>query len=182
MRNAQKVLIVAFLVICSCKKDKSDPFYFGTASMTLNGKVWNASKVRCVAIKNHICNPDFLSLDFEVYNEQGFLRESLDFKNIFKELKTYYLWPNAFSTSCKDSLPACTYYTIGADGDVILDVYNTLPNSGSFIRIDKFNNDTKEMEGVFSFDLLIYSRYNPTAPDTLRVRNGQFYTKIFDSN
>jgi hypothetical protein len=179
MKNTPKVLIVAFLAICSCKKDKSDPYYFGTASMTLNGKNWYSSKVRCVALKTSPCNPDFLNLDFEVYNNQGFLREALGFRNIFKELKTYYLSPTDFSDlSCKDSLPKCTYYTIGADGDVVLDAYNIQPNSGSFIRMDKFNSDTKELEGIFSLDLLIDSRYNPNAPDTLRVRNGKFYTKI----
>jgi hypothetical protein len=179
MKNALKILIVALLVISSCKKDKSDPNYFGNASMALNGKNWVSSKVRCVVLKNNTCNPNFLSLSFEVFSSDGFRRESFGFGHIFKELKTYYLAPTDFSNlSCKDSLPSCTYYTIGADGDVVLDVYNTLPNSGSFIRIDKFNNDTKELEGIFSVDLLVHTKYNTNSPDTLRVRNGKFYTKI----
>jgi hypothetical protein len=181
MKNVLKILIITILVICSCKKDKADPTYFGNASLTLNGKSWYSSKVRCVAIKNHPCNPDFLGLNFDLFNGEGFLRETFVFSHIFKELKTYYLSPTNFGDlSCKDSLPSCNYYTIGADGDVILDVYNTLPNSGGFIQINKYNNETKELEGVFSLDLLIYTRYNPNAPDTLRVRSGKFYTKILN--
>jgi hypothetical protein len=181
MKNVQKILIITILVISSCKKDKADPTYFGNASLTLNGKSWSSSKVRCVAIKNHTCNPDFLGLNFDLFNGEGFLRASFVFTNIFKEAKTYYLSPTNFGDlSCNDSLPSYTYYTIGADGDVVLDVYNTLENSGSFIRIDKFNNDTKELEGIFSMDLLIHRRYNPNASDTLKIRTGKFYTKILN--
>ncbi len=48
--NRYIVIYIAALIFIGCKKDIDKGIYYGTASATLNGKTWQATKVRSINI------------------------------------------------------------------------------------------------------------------------------------
>jgi hypothetical protein len=66
---------------------------------------------------------------------------------------------------------------------VICDVYYIYePDSlWNYITVTAFNAQTKEIDGTFQATYLIdpsRMKCKPSAPDTIRIRNGVFHTKI----
>jgi hypothetical protein len=67
------------------------------------------------------------------------------------------------------------------DHDVIYGQYRILESdSSSFVTLISFDSITGEVRGTFDLTFLVEHRPFPGAPDTLRLRNGQFYTRLVD--
>nr|WP_295929694.1 hypothetical protein [uncultured Dyadobacter sp.] len=70
-------------------------------------------------------------------------------------------------------------YELLSDGDVGGDCYYTVDSENNYIQIDSYNEKTKEIKGSFQLTLAARKpRSSDALPDTLRFRNGRFYTKI----
>jgi len=174
-------LIFTLLIIgLACKKNKDDIQYHGTASATFNGKAWQSGKVRCVISTQ--CYKGKLSIHFHVYNSQGFLRESLGIANIPVAKATYTLNPAdlANSRNCNRSDATASYHTLQDHGDVLLDSYDALPSADNYLAIEEYNERTKKLSGRFSVIFKIHRRQDPNSPDTIKVTNGRFDTKILE--
>ncbi|MFN2458273.1 MAG: hypothetical protein ABR502_08750 [Chitinophagaceae bacterium] len=173
------LLCATVLVFISCKKNKDEFKYFGTASAMFNGRAWQASKVRCGI--NVPCYKGKLGITFYVYNRQGFLRESLIFEKIPIEKKSFLLFPrNPADMTCADTVATAGYFTSQDDGDVALDAYKAINSIDNYFTIEDYNERTKELRGSFSVTFEIFRRQDPNSADTIRVTNGKFYTRILD--
>lgn len=71
------------------------------------------------------------------------------------------------------------------EGDAVIQNYKTVdsPKENNYLQIDEYNKDTKEVKGrfqvVFAVDSPRKLRGN-SDPDTIRLTNGVFHTKILD--
>lgn len=167
------------IIFIGCKKDPNKNLYFGTASAKFNGQSWTAGKVGCgIGIT---CPKGKLTFAFYVYNQQGFLREKLVFQAIPVGTGVYTLNPANFNDPlCKDTVPYSSYFTHQDDGDVSLDSYNAIPSLNNYFAIEDYNERTKELRGSFAVTFKIFTRQAPNSPDTIRVSNGSFNTKILE--
>jgi len=170
-------IIISFFI--GCKKDPDKGKYYGTASATFNGKAWQSGKVRCIITKQ--CSYGKLGFQFQVYNQYNELREEMIFFKIPSAVGTYIINPlNLNDPLCKDTIPIGSYHTLQSDGDVALDSYNAILSSNNYFKIDNYNERTKELRGSFAVTFKIFSRQDPNSPDTIRVSNGSFNTKILE--
>jgi hypothetical protein len=181
-----KVLLFAVatpLLFTQCKKDVLDTNvpYFGLAKATVNGTPTTFTKVRGFSEPNS-------------FNEYGFsfnIFEGLINKAALSigPLNPPVMGRKRIAKSTFGSkILTSTYFTLRDDGDVLCDKYNVYePDSlNNFIDILAYNPQTKEIRGRFQITYLIDStrlatigRCRPTTPDTLRIQNGEFYTKLF---
>ncbi len=170
-------LIGAISLFFSCKKDPApveEPSeYWGIALATINGKAWAAWPT---ARLNLIYKNNWL-IEIDSYDQFNILREGLTLRKIPFLPGTY---PIVNSDSqVNDSL-------VGADfsyweGDLGLGLYTVLESdSSSFVTLASYDPVTKELRGIFDITFIVAHRPYAGAPDTLRVRNGVFHTRVRD--
>ena len=75
------------------------------------------------------------------------------------------------------------YYTLMDDGDVLCDIYDVYSpdSSENYLQLSSYNMNQKLVKGSFQATFLIKDKNNKclaNAPDTIRFRNGEFYTKF----
>ncbi len=177
MKYILVTLCISFSIFAKCKKDKWEGIYFGYAKAEINGV-----KVNFKASGGLLYNlADSISLVFQKLD--GFvLKESISIQKIYKGTNL----PQSIhkvdnSTIRVESLSSAYYMT---DDDLICDIYDVYePDSAqNYISITDFNSQTKEIKGIFQVTYLIdpaWRKCNPAAPDTIRIRNGVFHTKVF---
>ena len=171
------ILISIFLSEASCKKNITDNDYWGYVSAQKNGENWSA-KIRA-GINTHFQNKFDILIDR--FSDPETMVESLEFENIPKSVNRYRLFKRDYTTSDSSKSTAADY-TLGADGDVICDIYSVDESDSinNYIQIDNFDVNTNEVKGRFSLKLLIFRlpKCNNMAPDTIIFTNGNFYTKV----
>ncbi len=187
MRTSLIVATFLLFVFAKCKKDELEPEgnFFGYAKAEINGIPMNFNKANGGLLYNL---SDSISVNLEKWNGLV-LTESISIQKIYK-------WSNLSQKIYKYDYSAIKinklssgYVTLRDDGDVICDVYNVYePDSlQNYITITSYNSQTNEIKGRFQVTYLIDSsrvanrgrKCRPTAPDTIRIRNGEFLTKIF---
>ena len=67
------------------------------------------------------------------------------------------------------------------EADLALGYYTVLESdSSSFVTLTSYDPVTKELRGTFDITFIVAHRPYAGAPDTLRVRNGVFHTRVRD--
>lgn len=169
-------------VFAKCKKEIPDQEgnYFGYAKAEINGVVVNYNKVRGTLLYNL---EDSISLNLEKWDGL-ILKQAIGIQKIFKRTNSpQRVYPHDYSAVRIEKLSS-SYNTLRDDGDVLCDVYNVYqPDSlQNYVTITAYNSQTKEIRGTFQATYLIDTsrvKCYSNAPDTIRIRNGEFYTKIF---
>lgn len=167
---------LAITLYISCKKDPPQPVepspFWGEASATINGKVWTAQPTAVVSFP-HGHGWDIAIDSFEF----GILREVL---GIYKLPFTPGTYPVINTIAqVNDSLVGGGFsYWTGDQSDGRYTVLET--DSSSFVTMQSYDSITKELRGTFDLTFIVFHRPYPAAPDTLRVRNGMFHTKVRD--
>lgn len=171
------VLFISFGILgLKCKKDPYADIYFGNGNATVNGNTIYFNKARANLINS---NPDSISIGLEKW-EGGIKKEGISFFRV----KVSNNIPQTTHKAVNGlNLLISNYVTVIADGDVVCDFYNILEadSAQNYITITSYNSTTKEIRGIFQGTYLIdpnRTKCNPAAPDTIRIRNGEFYTKI----
>lgn len=172
-----------FLTFAKCKKDKidSNAQYFGSLTVVVNGNSVTFNKTRGTKSNTNL---DSIGFIFERW-EGLILKEAVSFGPLLKSInQPQRIYNSAFGTNILTS----SYSTLRDDGDVLCDFYKIYePDSlQNYITISTYNPQTEEIRGTFQATYLIDSarirtigKCRPTASDTIRIRNGQFYTKLF---
>lgn len=169
--------IVLLSCLVSCKKQHLE--YWGSASVQFNGNSWVAEKVRCSNVSN--CLPmKMFHLQLNKYSIEGFLRESIVFTRIPLQEGRHELELNLTENNCSSG-PHVLYATSGDHGDVNKDIYQLDGTFNNYIDISRYDEKSGELKG--RFDLLLIVRppkFDALAPDTVRLANGVFHTKLLD--
>jgi hypothetical protein len=182
MKHTLIIFCLSIFIFAKCKKDKLEPEgqYYGNAKAEINGSMVSFNTPRG-ALKSNSYDSIYISLE----KWDGLvLKEVISFGPILKTVGLVQrINKNNYSTSGIGPLSS-SYSTLRDDGDVLCDFYHiyerdSLHNS---IIITSFNAATKEISGSFQATYLIDPtrvKCRTTAPDTMRIKNGEFYTKIF---
>jgi hypothetical protein len=175
--------VAAPLLFTACKKDVPDANVpsFGFAKATVNGMPTTYNKVRGGFTSDSF---DEFVFSFRIYD--GLNRKaSLSIGPIKSPVMGR---KRVVKSPYGSGILTSNYYTLRDDGDVLCDIYNVYePDSlNNFIDILAYNPQTKEIRGRFQLTYLIDStrlatigRCRTTTPDTLRIRSGEFHTKLF---
>lgn len=174
------ILSYLLLLFATCKKDEPEGDYFGYCKFTVNGQEIRFNKCTGNILYN---NSDSITFSFKKWDGL-ILKESIGFfkahKNIAIRQKVYKIeLPIVFSKKLTS-----VFSTLSDDGDVLCDVYNVLESDSLInnITITSYNERTRKIKGTFEVTYIIDTsgtKCRATAPDTLRIRNGEFCTKIF---
>lgn len=164
------------IVYIACKKGVQAPpedtnIYWGVISVNKNGTPW----IALPSVRMHTRFENKLNFSFTHFDENGFKRERCGVFKVPAQPGTYSL--HNTSIQVDDSLVGSTlFYT---DDDLLLGYYDVLEaDSSSFVTITSFDSITKEVRGNFEIIYKVSKYPFPGAPDTIRMQNGIFYTKI----
>ncbi len=160
----------------SCKEDSPQDLrseirqiYSGDATSIKNGENWSAwVRLQGDVNGNILINGQF-NLVIDVFNDQGFWRESLGISKV-----------NRIKTS--QIISSADYYTLIDDGDVAGDDYglDTLATN-NFIQITDVDTVAMEISGIFNVSFILERKGNGTPenpPLNIRFTEGQFTTKV----
>ena len=180
MKILLKLVSFCIFIFAKCKKDIPEEQYFGYAKAEINGTIVNFNKVRGNLLYNL---EDSLALNFEKWDGL-ILKEAISIQKIYKRTNLPQRIYKYDYTAIRIEKLSSSYYTLRDDGDVLCDIYNVHePDSlQNYITITSYNSQTKEIRGTFQATYLIdptRSKCRPGAPDTIRIKNGEFNTKIF---
>jgi hypothetical protein len=179
MRNIQIVLLLGVILLgARCKKEELSPFRknsWGNAKTEINGNIWTAN----------VCKTNLNSTRDSV----GIVLSNANNNQVFEWLglgllplrvgvypfPSKSLWYGIFIRGDNDLI--CATYVNSINTDVLED----------YVEITEYNEQSKEIKGRFSCNMLINpegsnagTKCKPTDPDTLRIRNGVFHTKILN--
>jgi hypothetical protein len=165
--------VIALLVSCSKEPQNTQPEgpWWGEATAEKNGMLWKAKPYAFVNI-NH-------------GNGLNVLIDSLDRDNLKREELAFYKVPFTPGTypvvntppQVNDSLVGANFYYV--EVDILYGVYKILEaDSSSFITLTSYDTVSKEVKGTFDVTFIKEIKPYPSAPDTIRLRNGKFHTKV----
>ena len=164
------LLLLAVNLFIACKKDPEPSRYWGEATAIINGKPWTAHPIAWLSpVSGNNCLIEIDSID-----QFAALRQGLDFFKVPFKPGTH---PVVNSDSqVDDTLVGADFYYL--DYDVLYGNYKILEaDSSSFVNLQSYDSITKELRG--SFNLTFIATLKPAGePDTLRVRNGTFHTRV----
>jgi len=172
------LIILSALLIISCKKGEKIPIepspYWGEISAKKDGITWTASPYAILNINLNTGN--HIDMSFDSITQGGILRESCGLYKVPLIKGTYPVVNTLISK--KDSLVGGNFFY--TEADILYGSYDILESdSSSFVTLLSYDSITKEVKG--EFDLTFIVKYKPykEAPDTIRLRNGTFHTRIF---
>ncbi|MFN0215891.1 MAG: hypothetical protein ACKVT2_16655 [Saprospiraceae bacterium] len=173
LRTIQIFLLA--LILTTCKKSNTEiPFpshYSGTATVEKNGMLWTAYPFAAV-------NP-------RVKNTLNIGLDSLDaFRTLWEKiaLLTVPTVPGTYPVLTNDLqerdpiVGASLLYT---EADLVYGYYGVLiADSSSFVTLLSYDTISREIIGTFELTMIAFNKPYPSAPDTIRLRNGKFNTKV----
>lgn len=166
-------ILVAAVCFAACKDPKPEPTslpegFWGTASALQNGKPWAATPF----CRIDLIDGETLTIQLDSFWHGDYLVEALDFYKIPPMSGTYDIFPRN-----TDEKPRSDFHYW--DYDVVLGSYKILetakPNQ---LVIESYDTASEELKGTFDLVFLVSKRPYPTAPDTIRFREGKFHGRI----
>ena len=176
MKSKYLALLFFGVAFFACQKEPGTPTeepvtYWGTVSVNKNGNPWTVSP----SVSIHTKFENKLNLSFIEFDEYGFKKEKCGIFKVPAQPGTYSL--HNTSIQVDDSLVGSSF--IFRDDDVQLGYYDVLEaDSSSFVTITSYDSTTKEVKGSFDIIFKVAQSPFPGAPDTIRLQNGVFHTKI----
>lgn len=174
-----KKLLFFLILFSSCEKDPQivqDPqnrnVYSGTFYVERNGVEWKAQPTA----KSNPYDKKYFSIGFDSLNF-GLLQKSFAFTKLpisyFDTIKNF--------TNESPEIFTPKVYFANIDVDVTYDSWRLMlqDSANNWIKINKFDTITKEVEGSFSATMIRTDGHSPGQPDTLRFRKGRFATKLW---
>lgn len=181
------IFLVCFSFISSCKKP--EPIIdegpaaerdWGDLNASKNGSSWHA---KCQT-RLHINYPDKFSLGFAQYNAAGFLRNSLNCRNLLYRTGEYFPAQLLYDGSQPDSALTISCYSVLSDGDVAGDTFVMIRDSAVVVSIDSIDYTSGIIAGKFSGTfvkvLTFGMEFDPSLPDTLIYTNGHYRAHVID--
>lgn len=166
--------LIFFLLIASCGKEYQEPTispYWGEVTVEKNDVLWKGKPYAAVNKKFS----DRLDIIIDSLDENGLVWEALSFYKVPSRSGTYRIFDT--TSQEQDSLVGSRFYYV--EVDILYGVYIVLEaDSSSFITLTSYDTVSKEVKGTFDVTFIKGVKPYPDAPDTIRLRNGNFHTKV----
>ena len=167
------LLFFVLLGLSSCEEKSPDPepsIYTGEATAFKNGAEWSAS-VYFDLIPDEFGNFLFRA---NVYNEQGFWRETLSVRRIRLGFDVQVILSKDVQNA--DSLSS-SYGTLIDDGDVAGDIYELNTEvADNYIQITSVDSTRLQVSGIFNVSFVLSRKGNDSIdpPEEITLSNGTF--------
>ncbi len=167
-------LSIIFIISCliACRSDDVPPL--GTASAYLNGEPWIADEVTIQRDESCLRGRSIIRL-VKQRPDLGLDRFTLN--NVTVATGIYQVYPASSGNPCKDTLVYTGFATLIGD-DVGKDYYVALPGANNTLEITSINKKRTEIIGQFNVTYIVFHKQDPLSPDTIRVTDGYFRTRI----
>ncbi len=166
------ICLVLFLM--NCKSDDPIPdIYTGTASAICNNNEWSALSYTQVTEGGFV-------IAFDIYNEMGFLRESLSISNLNAVYEEQHIVSTIFNMSDEQY---ASYSTVKDDGDVLGDLYLLdTTSTNNIIHVTSYDPRKSNIKGTFNLRFILYrdDGEGEPAPEIKEFINGVFKVKVED--
>jgi len=172
------IILILILAVSSCEKD--DIFdgigFYGEGTAILNGVGWNG-KTGVFPSKNY-CAPDTcIGILIQKYNDIGELRGKILIDYVSLKVGKFQL--NPIEPWYLDTFYRISYHEFTADGDVITGDYSLkLSDPNYYLEILELNRHTGDIRGKFSAKVVRDTAFIGSFPDTITIKDGNFYGKI----
>ncbi len=185
------ILIYGLLLLFSCKKKEVAPtttrpidgqigsFYANGGLMPREGfdlVIW--------ALDNKRKDCPLPKYDLVVYHhaKNDSLREQINISGIpYNKTGNIPIQYTDYNYNPCDNITTATFAISGSDGDVLIGNYVTLKKSNSFINIETYDANTKEIKGTFDITFVAdgtSERTRAIYPDTIRFDKAKFTVRI----
>lgn len=166
-----------FFFIISCNKNEPPindvSYYWGEVVALKNGEQWRASPY--AFFNANFNRKDIVNLTFHHLDKSNIVRESCSLYKIPLKVGTYAVFDTPINKI--DTLSGGNYFY--SDADVLSGSYNILTSDSlSFVTISYIDTVSKEIKGDFNLIFIFANKPYANAPDTIRLTNGKFNTKI----
>jgi hypothetical protein len=180
-------MLLVVVTLQGCKKQEENLIiknYPGTSELLFNDAKTNRFRVRASFYKDNAkkVSISFLYAINDLYNREIFELAGVKLDSTNQQ-KIYIYDRGDVSVPFKPNRVMSTFSTLSDDGDVGCHLFQVLEKDSlnNWVRITKYNEKTKELSGEFS---VTYIKTEECAtfsyPDTIRIRNGVFHTKIIN--
>lgn len=184
MKKQIIILLAAMsFLVSSCSKEEIqlNRNYFGVVQALKNGEKW---KPLIYATQNRR-EPDYIYITMDIYNKQGFERESLALHHVPKREGSSLIKPRDTIENFEDENNIrhySSYYTSIADGDVTCSSYQVDDSVevAGYVNVTKYDKQSGTLEGTFEVTLVKERSCETNALDTIHFTKGVFSTKIQD--
>ena len=172
------------IIFIRCERNKQELLIEKTpkwskAVALKNGQSWKSYALAWVNKKN----PGIVTILTDVYNDFGYLRESLYFIELPYKTGHYILRKKNYNI---DTLKTYSFYATSCDdGDVSEDYFDLVEEENNFVEIKTIDPANMIMSGTFQATFVRDTSdfvTNPSLPDTFRFEKGYFYMKIVEKD
>lgn len=162
------------LLLSACEKDPpwNDPDpHWGTVTALKEGKFWKAT-----GFAEHLTAiPNTLYMQLDSLSGGGNIVEKCAISKLPLKVGTYPIAKTAININ--DNKVGANFYF--KNDDELLGYYETPDvDSSGFITLLSYDSVTQEIRGTFELTFIANHKPFGIGPDTLRLRNGSFHTKI----
>ncbi len=181
------IIFLIILLFVGCKKENENMFlknFSGKSDLLFNNLKTNRFRVRASSYKDDAkkVSISFLYAINDLYNREAFGFDGVKLDNLNQQ-KIFLLDRGDVSLPFNPEKVMSSFGTLSDDGDVLCHTYDVLEvdSLNNWVKITKYNPQTKDISGEFS---VTYIKTRECAtfsyPDTIRIRNGVFHTKIIN--
>jgi hypothetical protein len=188
MKNNNVYFILFFVLLLSCRKEKIalPSYYWGNANAEKNGKDWASEQKNWTLTVYGILESrgarmkkDSFALLIDNFNENNAMRERIGVSGIPIRIGTYKVFNSTEAVNYdRDTLTMASFTLSEQDGDVQSGYYNVLETAQNIISVDVLDTISNEVRGKFNVTFINKYPKSGLAPDTIRFKNGVYYTKI----
>ena len=180
-------LLLAICLIAACNKDKNpiSPYYWGNVNAQKNGidwaanpKNWTLAISGWVDIRGSRLKKDTFALLIDKFNENNEKREHIGINNIPAKIGKYSIYLNGGINYDQDSVTMAAFTLKAEDGDVLVGYYNVLESVQNYISVEALDTVKNEVKGKFNITFINKYPKAGLPPDTIRFKNGSYFTRI----
>ena len=172
----------------ACKKDINPlaSYYWGNVNAQKNGqdwvsepKGWTLTLYGVVETRGARTKKDSFALLIDKFNQNNEMRERIGITGIPIKIGKYTIYTvTGASNYDRDTVSMASFALSGADGDVQIGYYNVLETEQNNISVDALDTIKNEVRGKFNITFINAYPKSGLQPDTVRFKNGVYFTKI----
>lgn len=175
MKLIYYLCFLGFLTFIACKKEKiiqpSATPYWGEMSVNKNGVAWAALPVASLNLSAGYG----LNIFFDSIDQFNVLQEEVGIYKVPYNPGTYPITYTAIGKN--DSLIGAQF--LYAQHDLVLGYYDVLTSdTTNYVTLLSYDSVSRELKGTFGITFIATHKPFANAPDTIRLRDGAFHTKV----
>lgn len=177
---------IVFLNACKKNVDPLPSYYWGNVNAQKNGQDWMSEPegwtltlYGVVETRGARIKKDSFALLIDKFNENNEMRERIGISGIPMKIGKYTIYTATEAINYdRDTVPMASFTLSDQDGDVLIGYYDVLETEQNNISVDVIDTIKNEVRGKFNITFINAYPKVGAIPDTIRFKNGVYFTKI----